>query len=93
MKFPAFVLSLLLATPALAQQPPTTVTFPSGTVLEIRRYLGRQPYDDVAQMIGQMEICVRAQALGASAQAMAACPVTAKNVAQPVGAGGVKLRQ
>ena len=54
-------LAALLPVAATAQQPPATVLMPSGVILQVRQYLGRQPHDDVAGLIADMEGCVRVQ--------------------------------
>lgn len=71
---------LLIAAPALAQQPevPSTVALPSNVVLAIRQYLGQKPYDEVSRLIQALEACVRAQMPGGTNGRDCAAVVAAK---------------
>lgn len=51
---------LMLATPALAAEP-ATIILPTPVVSAIAQYLSRQPFADVAQLMGQISACVSLQ--------------------------------
>lgn len=57
---------IMLASPALAAEP-ATVILPMPVVSAIAQYLARQPYADVAQLMGQLGACVALQMPGQAA--------------------------
>ena len=53
-----FLLPLLLASPALAEQPadPATLILPTPVVNAVAQYLIQRPYAEVAQMLGKLQL-------------------------------------
>jgi hypothetical protein len=56
------LLSLVLL-PAVAwgAEPPKTVILPTSVVAAVSRYMMKRPFEEVAQMLNEMDACVRAQ--------------------------------
>jgi len=50
----------LLATPALAADPPTLI-LPTPVVSAVAQYLAQRPYAEVAQIMGALQQCVAVQ--------------------------------
>lgn len=84
-----FLLPLLLASPALAEQPadPATLILPTPVVNAVAQYLIQRPYAEVAQMLGKLQGCIAVQVPNAQGAIVShgECPaVTAALQSAPV---------
>jgi hypothetical protein len=73
---------VMLATPALAADPPPTMIMPTPFMNQVLQYMLSKPYGEVANLIAQLQACAAAQTLGDDgtypAAAQKACPVIAE---------------
>lgn len=70
---------LILATPALAEEPATLI-LPTPIVSAVAQYLSQRPYAEVAQMVDALRQCVAAQVPNAQGATVShgECPAVEK---------------